>query len=289
MFPDRTDGHNEMQDNKIQEIARTPEAVSELTTKETRELLDRAEKTLNKEPKLLEIPAKGQTVFVGDTHGDFDATQTIVKRYLSSDKKIVFLGDYVDRGEDSRANINYLLCLKLAYPANLFLLQGNHEGYGVFRFYPADFWEAADQELRQSYERVLLKLPLAVSTGNIIALHGALPDIGTLGDIAKIQPGDKAWQQAVWGDWQETTGDYLGIDAYTGRPQFGREYFDRVMKRFNKSILVRSHQPGSPRLMYTNRCLTIFTSHAYMPLRTIAIANWEAEINTANDLLIESI
>ncbi len=289
MFLDRTGGHNDMQDNKIQEIARTPNAVSELTPKETQELLERAEATLDMEPKLIEIPARGQTVLVGDTHGDFNATRTVVKRYLGGDKKLVFLGDYVDRGEDSRANINYLLCLKLAYPANLFLLQGNHEGYGVFRFYPADFWEAADRKLRERYEKVLIKLPLAVSMGNIIALHGALPDIGTLSDIAKIQPGDEAWQQVVWGDWQATIGDYLGRDAYTGRPQFGIEYFDRVMKRFNKSILVRSHQPSSPRLMYTNRCLTIFTSDAYMPLRTIAIANWEAEINTAHDLLIESI
>ena len=61
------------------------------------------------------------------------------------------------------------------------------------------------------------------------------------------------------------------------------------MERLGKSILIRSHQPGSPRLMYDNRCLTIFTSYAYMPLRTIAIADWAKEINTAHDLLIESV
>jgi hypothetical protein len=276
-------------DEKLRKIARTPDTVSELTRQETRELLELAEKTLDKEPKLLEMPARGQIVFVGDTHGDFEATKTVVKRYLSSDRKLVFLGDYVDRGGASRANINYLLCLKLAYPASLFLLQGNHEGYGVFKFYPADFWEATDPELRALYERVLLKLPLAVSTNSIIGLHGALPDIGALIDIDKIRPGDEAWQQIVWGDWQETSGDYLGIDTNTGRPQFGRGHFDRVMKRLGKSILIRSHQPGSPRLMYDNRCLTIFTSYAYMPLRTIAIADWEKEINTAHDLLIESV
>jgi hypothetical protein len=278
-----------MEDKRVREIARTPDMASELTPKETRELLEQVEKTLDKQPRLLEIPDKGQTVFVGDTHGDFDATKTVVGRYLGGDRKLVFLGDYVDRGEASRANINYLLCLKLAYPARLFLLQGNHEGYGIFKFFPADFWESTEPELRALYEKVLLKLPLAVSTGNIIALHGALPDIGTLSDIDKIQPGGEAWQQIVWGDWQETSGDYLGIDAYTGRPQFGRGYFDRVMKRLNKSILVRSHQPGSPRLMYANRCLTIFTSHAYMPLRTVTLADWAEEINTASDLLIESI
>ena len=278
-----------MEDKRVREIARTPDMASGLTPKETRELLEQAEKTLDKQPRLLEIPDKGQTVFVGDTHGDFDATKTVVGRYLGGDRKLVFLGDYVDRGEASRANINYLLCLKLAYPTRLFLLQGNHEGYGIFKFFPADFWESTEPELRALYEKVLLKLPLVVSTGNIIALHGALPDIGALSDIDKIQPGGEAWQQIVWGDWQETSGDYLGIDAYTGRPQFGRGYFDRVMKRLNKSILVRSHQPGSPRLMYANRCLTIFTSHAYMPLRTVALADWAEEINTASDLLIESI
>jgi hypothetical protein len=278
-----------MEDKRVREIARTPDMASGLTPKETRELLEQVEKTLDKQPRLLEIPDKGQTVFVGDTHGDFDATKTVVGRYLGGDRKLVFLGDYVDRGEASMANINYLLCLKLAYPARLFLLQGNHEGYGIFKFFPADFWEATEPELRALYEKVLLKLPLAVSAGNIIALHGALPDIGALSDIDQIQPGGEAWQQIVWGDWQETSGDYLGIDAYTGRPQFGRGYFDRVMKRLNKSILVRSHQPGSPRLMYANRCLTIFTSHAYMPLRTVALADWAEEINTASDLLIESI
>ncbi len=278
-----------MQDKKIREIARVPDTVSELTRGETQELLEQAEHTFEMESKLIELPSRGQTVFVGDTHGDFDATKTVVKRYLEEGRKLVFLGDYVDRGRDSRANINYLLCLKLANPANLFLLQGNHEGYGVFKFYPADFWEATEPELRARYERVLLKLPLAVSVGNIIGLHGALPDIETLTEINKIRAGDEAWQQLVWGDWQETSGDYLGVDAYTGRPQFGRGYFDRVMKQLNKGILVRSHQPQSPQVMYGNRCLTIFTSYAYMPLRTIAIANWEAAINTADDLLIESI
>ena len=49
------------------------------------------------------------------------ATKIASTRYLRDDGKLVFLGDYVDRGRDSAANINYLLCLKLAYPDKLFL------------------------------------------------------------------------------------------------------------------------------------------------------------------------
>jgi len=278
-----------MLNEKLREIVENPDKVSDLTPKEVNELLEEAEQAFEKEPKLIEIPATGQTIFVGDTHGDFDATKTVGKRYLGHGRRLVFLGDYVDRGTDSEANINYLLCLKLAYPDSVFLLQGNHEGYGIFQFYPADFWETIDQELRAVYERVLPKLPLAVSTGNIIGLHGVLPDIETLSDINKIRVGGKEWRQVTWGDWQETDGDYLGMDAYTGRPQFGRRHFDKLMERFDKSVLIRSHQPGVRQVMYDARCLTIFTSHAYMPTRTIVIANLEEEIGTVHDLLIEVI
>ena len=278
-----------MPDEKVSEIVEDPARVSQLTPKEVEELLQEAEQVFEKEPRLIEIPASGQTIFVGDTHGDFDATSIIAKSYLGDDRTLVFLGDYVDRGRNSQANINYLLCLKLAYPGNLFLLQGNHEGYGIFQFYPADFWETVGQELRKVYERVLLKLPLAVATGNIIGLHGALPDIKTVSDINRIQAGDEEWKQITWGDWQDVDGDYLGIDRYTGRPQFGRTYFDRLMKRFEKNVLIRSHQPGTAQAMYDNRCLTIFTSYAYMPTRTIAIANLEEEIKTVDDLVIQMI
>ena len=276
-------------DEKVREIVEDPAKVLHLTRREIGALLEMAEQAFEKEPKLIQMPASGQITFVGDTHGDFEATRIVGERYLGDERKLVFLGDYVDRGRHSEANINYLLCLKLAYSGKLVLLQGNHEGFGIFQFYPADFWGRVDQELRKLYERVLLKLPLAVVTGNIIALHGALPDIKTLSDIDKIEPGDKEWQEVTWGDWQEIEGNHLGIDRYTGRPQFGRSYFDRLMKRFDKKVLIRSHQPGAARAMYDNRCLTIFTARAYTPTRTIAIANMEEEIRTVDDLVVELI
>ena len=274
---------------KAREIIQEPDRVLGLAPAEVGELLEDAEKLFEKEPKVIEIPISGQIIFVGDTHGDFDATKSVTKRYLGNDRTLVFLGDYVDRGRNSKANINYLLCLKVAYHSNLLLLQGNHEGYGIFQFYPADFWETVDKELREKYERVLLKLPLAVSAGSIIGLHGALPDVQTLSEINKIKAGSEEWKQVTWGDWQETEGDYLGLDWYTGRPQFGKTYFNKIMKRFDKNVLIRSHQPSIQPVIYDNRCVTIFTSHAYMPTRTIAIANLKAEIQTAADLVIESI
>ena len=278
-----------MLDEKVRGIVNNPDKVAELTRREVLELLEDARRVLEKETRLIELPTVGQTIFVGDTHGDFEATKIISRRYFGNDRRFVFLGDYVDRGRDSAANINYLLCFKLTYPDKIILLQGNHEGYGVLKFYPSDFWEAVGEELRGVYEKVLLELPLVVSIGSIIGLHGVLPDIKTLPDVNRIKIGGEEWKQVTWGDWQEVDGDYLQIDGYTGRPQFGREYFDRLMKRFGKSVLIRSHQPGAPSVMYDNRCLTIFTSHAYVSARNIAIADSADDIQTVDELGIELI
>jgi hypothetical protein len=41
--------------------------------------------------------------------------------------------------------------------------------------------------------------------------------------------------------------------------------------------------------MFKKRCITIFTSNVYMPIRTIVIADLEKGIQTAEDLIIEKI
>jgi hypothetical protein len=182
---------------------------------------------------------------------------------------------------------------KIRHPDALYLLMGNHEGYAMGSFQPADFWEALDAELRQRYGEVLGRLPLAVSTPNgIIALHGALPDVSRLEDISRIKPGSAEWHQITWGDWQDRTGKSLGIDPYTGRPQFGRGWFNEIMSRLGKNVLIRSHQPEAPPTMYGRRCLTIFTSSAYancISERTIALVDLKKPVKSADDIEIEII
>jgi hypothetical protein len=79
-------------------------------------LLEEAEEVFRGEPKLIHLPNTGNAVFVGDTHGDLEASRSVLERYLSNNQKVVFLGDYVDRGEASRENIHYLLSMKLQFP-----------------------------------------------------------------------------------------------------------------------------------------------------------------------------
>jgi hypothetical protein len=62
-----------------------------------------------------------------------------------------------------------------------------------------------------------------------------------------------------------------------------------MMERYQKRILVRSHQPYAPLTMFSNRCITIFTSHAYLPIRNIAIADLEKEVRSAEDMVLKRI
>lgn len=69
-----------------------------------------------------------KTYVIGDVHGRLGQLKTLVGSLDYNPKKdrIVFLGDLIDRGEDSPGVVNYVLELQEASP-NLVCLRGNHE------------------------------------------------------------------------------------------------------------------------------------------------------------------
>ena len=227
---------------------------------------------MEKEKRLVKLPSWGKAVFVGDTHGDVEASEKVLKTYLKPDWFIVFLGDYIDRGEYSRENIDLLLAAKQSFPDQVFLLMGNHEGQPILPFYPADFWESLDFEEKVKFEQIFRLLPLAAVTRNgILALHGVPPDIPSIERIEDVILGDERWQQITWGDFSEEEGDFLG--NVWGRPLFGKDYFERVMRQLRFSVLIRAHQRYIPPTVFNGRCLTILTSRAYSSVRRIAIVD----------------
>ena len=63
---------------------------------------------------------------IGDIHGCFNALKSLVDFVgFRSDDVIVTLGDYIDRGPDSRAVVE--LMIELGETHNLVALRGNHE------------------------------------------------------------------------------------------------------------------------------------------------------------------
>lgn len=67
-----------------------------------------------------------RTLVIGDIHGCLTALKTLVESLdLTPDDKLITLGDYIDRGPDSKGVIDYLLDLKTKH--NVITLKGNHE------------------------------------------------------------------------------------------------------------------------------------------------------------------
>ena len=252
------------------------------------ELCEEAAEKLEEGPKLIRLPSRGRAVFVGDTHGDLDATKKVLRRYLKPSYRIVFLGDYVDRGEESEENLQLLLETKLEHPGDITLLAGNHEGFMVKKFYPANYWEFLPEGRREILGRLFSTFPLAATSSNgLLALHGALPELGSLNEINQVKPGDDQWERMIWGDFVERDEEFLG--EWGGRPQWGGKYFKRMMERYQLTLLIRSHQPNSPPRMFNKSCITIFTSHAYLSTRTIASVDLEKERLDSKDVTLERI
>ena len=66
-----------------------------------------------------------RTLAIGDLHGCFDAMQELVKlAKITARDRVVWLGDFVDRGPDSSKIIE---CLRKLPPENNIFLRGNHE------------------------------------------------------------------------------------------------------------------------------------------------------------------
>lgn len=73
--------------------------------------------------------------FVGDLHSDPDSLMILLRRTGFIDSaltgrahRLIFLGDYVDRGKGHLALLSRLLALKCCFPERVFLLRGNHDG-----------------------------------------------------------------------------------------------------------------------------------------------------------------
>ena len=254
--------------------------------------------------QLIELKNNMRTVFVGDTHGDLEASRKVIENYPLAKNRIIFLGDYVDRGPDSKGNIDYLLKTKKEYPENLILLLGNHDYNEYIPCWPSDFWNSLGEREKGHYGALFSEFPLAVSIDGIIALHGALPAIEKISEINKISKIEDKFdyfssfkekneiydniESILWGDFSEG-GGYKLSELWEGRVKFGRDHFDKVMRMLGKNVLIRGHQSKAPEQIYDSRCLTLFTSCAYPRPRRIAVLEKGKSAKSLKDMEIKDI
>lgn len=69
-------------------------------------------------------------IAIGDVHGEIHKLKNLFEKIsLKESDTVIFLGDYIDRGEDSRGVIDFVLSLK--DKCNLVTLKGNHEMFAM--------------------------------------------------------------------------------------------------------------------------------------------------------------
>lgn len=110
-----------------------------LKNTEITSLCSAAREVFLSQPTLIELspPVK----IVGDVHGQYsDLIRLFEMCGFPPSANYLFLGDYVDRGKQSLETILLLLCYKVKFPENFFLLRGNHECANVTRGMPYPTW-----------------------------------------------------------------------------------------------------------------------------------------------------
>lgn len=149
----------------------------------------RAREVLLSQPALLELDAPVK--IVGDVHGQYtDLIRMFEMCGFPPKSNYLFLGDYVDRGKQSLETILLLLCYKLKYPENFFLLRGNHECANVTRVY--GFYDECKRRCNVKVWKTFIDtfncLPIAaIVAGKIFCVHGGLsPALSHMDDIRNI-------------------------------------------------------------------------------------------------------
>jgi serine/threonine protein phosphatase 1 len=77
-------------------------------------------------------PERPSTFAIGDIHGNRPALDDLLARIaglVASGDSVVFLGDYIDRGRDSKGCIDAILAFTASTAASVVCLRGNHEDW----------------------------------------------------------------------------------------------------------------------------------------------------------------
>jgi protein phosphatase len=119
---------------------------------------------------------------IGDLHGSYSNLSIILEVFEREQPgKLVFLGDYADRGRESLEVLCRLIELKLGEPEKIVLLRGNHESksmntyYGFLEELYSKFGMEKGFKLFQKFLRVYTRLSWLALSGNLLLIHGGIP------------------------------------------------------------------------------------------------------------------
>jgi serine/threonine-protein phosphatase 2A catalytic subunit len=243
-----------------------------LSEEEIKSLVDKSIEILQREGNVQQVSSP--VTICGDVHGQFhDLLELFRIGGKCPDTNYLFMGDYVDRGNNSVETICLLLLLKIRYPRRIFLTRGNHESIEitqVYGFYDECFQKYGDNNVWNMFTKLFSYFPLSAIVDNkIFCLHGGLsPSIATLDEIREINrkvdvPPKGPMSDLLWSDPEERTG-FCESPRGAGYI-FGADITSQFLRTNNLSMIDRAHQLVMKGYSYGHQNLicTLFSAPNY--------------------------
>jgi len=249
-----------------------PGTQASVSESEIKLLTTRVRPILLSQPMLLELEAPLK--ICGDIHGQYsDLLRLFEYGGFPPQANYLFLGDYVDRGKQSLEVICLLLCYKIQYPNNFFLLRGNHEAAGINRIY--GFYDECKRrysiKLWKTFSDVFNCLPVsALVDEKILCMHGGLsPEIESLQQIADLSrpcdvPDVGLMCDLLWSD-PDTSVNGWGENDRGVSFVFGADVVCEFLEKHDLDLLVRAHQvvEDGYEFFAGRRLVTLFSAPNY--------------------------
>ena len=240
--------------------------------------------------KIVELQIPEKLVIIGDVHGDLRALKSILRKIkidkfvLNHNNKIIFLGDYVDRGLGSVEVLHTICSLKIRYPHSVVLMRGNHEAPIEFPISSHDlpkrmaerFGRRIGAEIYQTKVMKLFQLLylITIVEGELFLVHGGVPTdlrdvVKKFNDISANEKGliDEIMEEILWND-PRTLPE--GKEWENSRRGLGKHFSLDVTKKWlsisNTKVIVRGHEPCNGfKLDHDGRVLTLFSCNQAYP------------------------
>uniref|UniRef100_A0A0N4Z681 Serine/threonine-protein phosphatase n=1 Tax=Parastrongyloides trichosuri TaxID=131310 RepID=A0A0N4Z681_PARTI len=260
--------------SRILSVAKEGQILEDIVSiNEIKEIIRVAKEIFMEQPVCLEINAP--VTICGDIHGQFhDLLRIFYQSGFPSETNYLFLGDYVDRGKQSLETIIYLLCYKILFPDNFFLLRGNHECYKVNRHY--GFYDEISRkyqcpELFENFSTLFDCMPLTAIIGDkILCMHGGLsPEIKGRMSIKSIKRPTCPYKNSLVCDllWADPDRSTKGFSANTRGVSyfFGPDVVKRTCDNLSIELVVRAHQvvQDGYEFFADRKLVTIFSAPHY--------------------------
>ncbi|KAJ5438510.1 Serine/threonine-protein phosphatase PP-Z [Penicillium daleae] len=261
-----------------------------LTNSEIIAVCSNARNLLLSQPVLLELNAPIQ--IVGDLHGQYlDLIRLFETCGYPPATNYLFLGDYVDRGKQSLETMLLLLCYKLKYPENFFILRGNHECANITRIYGFhdECKRRCNIKIWKTFTDVFNCLPLAaIVAEKIFCVHGGLsPNLTNMDDIRKIPRPVEVPEYGLLNDllWSDPANikDWGPNNDRGVSWCFGKAPIVNFLKHHDLDLVCRSHMvvEGGYEFFGNKSLVTVFSAPNYCG----EFDNCGASMSVSEDLL----